>query len=89
MQLFLRDAASYAITGVERVVPGPTSAVARLYEAALRVLDIPRMPLFVPRASPGPPAAHVALLSPPAVILTGDVRDESAELRFVFVPAPQ
>jgi hypothetical protein len=84
MQLFVRDAASYGITGVERVVPGPTSAIARLYEAALRALDVPRIPLFVPRATAGTPMAQVALLTPPSVILSGDVREDTPELRFAL-----
>jgi tetratricopeptide (TPR) repeat protein len=85
MQLFLRDAASYGITGVERVVPGPTSAIARTYEAAMRILDAPRIPLFVPRAAAaGHPVAHVALLSPPSVILVGDVRQETTDLRLAL-----
>ncbi len=81
-QLFARDAASYAITGVERVVPGATSAVARLYEAAIRVLEIPRIPVFVPRTSSGDPAYQVALLQPPSVILTGDLRFDTTQVRF-------
>jgi hypothetical protein len=84
MQLFLRDAASYAITGVERVVPGPTSPMARLYEVAMRLLDLPRIPLFVPRATPAPPSGYVALLSPPSVVLTGDVRDDTTEVRLAL-----
>jgi hypothetical protein len=81
MQLFVRDAASYGITGVERVVPGPTSVIARLYEAAVRALDAPRIPLFVPRASAGTPVAHVALLTPPSVVLAGEVREDTPDLR--------
>jgi hypothetical protein len=81
-QLFARDAASYSVTGVERVVPGPTSAIARLYDVAVRVLDTPRIPLFVPRAGSGAPTWRVALLQPPSVILTGDVREENSEIRF-------
>ena len=84
MQLFVRDAASYGITGVERVLPGPSSAVARLYEASMRVLDAPRIPLFVPRTSASAPTAQVALLAPPSVILTGDVREETGALRFAL-----
>jgi tetratricopeptide (TPR) repeat protein len=84
MQLFVRDAASYGITGVERVVPGPTSVIARLYDAAMRALDAPRIPLFVPRTSAGTPASHVALLSPPSVILAGEVREDTPELRFAL-----
>ncbi len=84
MQLFVRDAASYGITGVERVVPGPTSAIARLYDAAMRALESPRIPLFVPRATAGTPVSHVAVLQPASVILAGDVREETPELRFAL-----
>jgi hypothetical protein len=83
MQLFVRDATSYGITGIERVVPGPTSPLGRLYEVAVRLLGVPRIPVFLTRA-PGSPESHVALLSPPSVILSGDVRDESAVLSFEF-----
>jgi tetratricopeptide (TPR) repeat protein len=82
MQLFVRDAASYGITGVERVEPGPSSAVSRIYEAAVRVLDVPRVPLFVIRSQASPVHSRAALLSPPSVILAGDVQIETAELRF-------
>jgi hypothetical protein len=79
----VRDAASYGISGIERVLPGPSSAIARLYDVAIRVLDVPRIPLFVARSTA---AASVesrgALLSPPSVILAGDVRQETATLRF-------
>ncbi len=84
MQLFARAAASYGITGVERVVPGASSAIARVYESAMRVLDVPRIPLFVMRASSGTPGSHVALLTPPSVILAGDVREDTAEVRFAL-----
>jgi tetratricopeptide (TPR) repeat protein len=86
MQLFVRDAASYAITGVERVVPGPTSAIAKLYESTIRALDAPRIPLFVPRSPSGSsrPMAQVAILSPPSVILMGDAREDTVELRYAL-----
>lgn len=88
MQVFVRDAASYAITGVERVVPGPASALAKLYEATIHALDAPRIPLFVPRmAAPGAPSrpsAQVAILSPPSVILTGDLREETPDMRYAL-----
>ena len=83
-QLFAREASSYGITGVERVVPGNSSVIARLYEVAMRVLEAPRIPLFVPRMTAGTPVAHVAVLSPPSVILAGDVREETTELRFAL-----
>jgi tetratricopeptide (TPR) repeat protein len=83
-QLFVREASSYGITGVDRVVPGSSSVIARLYEAAIRVLEAPRIPLFVPRGSTGAPLARVAVLSQPSVILAGDMRDETADIRFAL-----
>ncbi len=81
-QLFARDPASYGITGVERVLPGPSSPISRVYDAAMRLLGVPRIPLFVTRSAGGPLDANVALLSPPSVILAGDVRQDTVELRF-------
>jgi tetratricopeptide (TPR) repeat protein len=81
-QLFVRDPASYGITGVERVLPGPSSPLSRVYDAAMRLLGVARVPLFVPRSASGPLGAHAALLSPPSVILSGDVRQDTTDLRF-------
>ena len=83
MQLFVRDATSYGITGIERIVPGPTTPLGRLYDVAVRVLGVPRIPVFLTR-SRGLPEAHVALLSPPSVIFSGDVREETPALNFEF-----
>jgi tetratricopeptide (TPR) repeat protein len=87
MQLFVRDAASYSVTGIERIVPGATSPLGKLYEAAIRILDAPRIPLFVSRAAAGSssrPSASVAILSPPSVILAGDLREETLEMRYAL-----
>jgi tetratricopeptide (TPR) repeat protein len=84
MQLFLREAASYSITGIERVVPGPASLLARLLEVALRVLDSPRIPVFATRTDPGKPVVQAALLSPASVILSGSVLDDTPSLRYAL-----
>jgi tetratricopeptide (TPR) repeat protein len=84
MQLFVREAGAYGITGIERVVPGPTSPLGRLYDIAVRVLGVPRIPFFLTRSAGGPLESHVALLSPPSVILSGDVREETTALRYEF-----
>jgi tetratricopeptide (TPR) repeat protein len=81
-QVFLRDATSYGITGLERIVPGPTSPLSKLYDGVIRLLQAPRIPLFAPKSEAEPTRAHVALLSPPSVILTGDSRQDVAEVRF-------
>jgi hypothetical protein len=80
--LFARDPAIYSIGSLERVVPGPTSAVGRVYEMALRLLDVPRVPLYLTALTAAPPASQVALVSPPSVLLSGDVREEGSALRF-------
>jgi hypothetical protein len=100
--IFAKTAAAAGMTGLERVVPGPTSALSRLYEAALRLLDTPRFALFHDRTRLGRPRRGpsgtsevsfeddglplelgIALLATPAAVLSGDVREDSADLRWV------
>ena len=80
MWLFVRDAA-VRHPGVERVVQDPVD-VARLYKP--RCILAAQIPLFLSRSTAAAPSAHIALLSPPSVVLAGDVREESAELRFTL-----
>src|SRR5262249_2641242 len=76
---------------------GPTSALSRLYEAALRLLDTPRFALFHKRGSAMPRKGELAfdeegvplglttaLLTTPAAILSGDVREDSPDLRWIL-----
>ncbi len=79
--VFRRDPSTYGVTGLERVPAGAPTPLARTYAALARALGLLRTPLFQ-RRSAGPVTVSLALLSPPAVILSGDVRQESAELRF-------
>ncbi len=81
--VFAKDATSYGITGVSRIVPGGTSALSRLYETTMRILDTPRIPVFVTRPS-GALTTGVAVINPPSVLLTGEAREETPELRFVL-----
>lgn len=79
--VFRRDPSTYGVTGLERVPAGAPTPLARAYAALARSLGLLRTPLFQ-RRSAGPVTVSLALLSPPAVILSGDVRQESPELRF-------
>ncbi|MDB4992578.1 MAG: Exonuclease SbcC [Myxococcaceae bacterium] len=81
--LFFRDPASYGIAGIDHVTPGGPSPVSRLYEVAMRLLEAPKIPLYVRRAA-GNPAPSVALLSPAAAILSGDTSEETGHLRFAL-----
>jgi hypothetical protein len=78
--LFAKTPIAYAITGVERVTPGPASPLARLYEAALRVLGFPKLPLFY-RRTPERLISSVALTHPASALLTGDAHEDTLEAR--------
>ncbi len=56
-----RDPASYALTGVERVVPGGHSAIARIYELAVLLLGTPNVPLYARRPSAEPSEGSLRL----------------------------
>lgn len=78
--LFRRDPTHYALTGVERVQPGGATLLGEVYSIVMRVLGM-TTPLFY-RRDPSDPIASVALLSPPSVVLTGEVTSETPELRY-------
>jgi len=79
--VFRRDASTYGVTGLERVPLTSPTPLARVYSGAARALALTRTPLFQ-RRSAGAITVNLALLSPPAVILSGDVRHDTPELRF-------
>ncbi|MFO0571122.1 MAG: hypothetical protein U0263_36150 [Polyangiaceae bacterium] len=79
--VFRREPATYGVTGVERVPLNAPSPLARAYAGAARVLGLSRTPLFQ-RRSVGPITLGVALLTPPALIVSGEVARESPDLRY-------
>ena len=81
--LFAKPATAYRMTGLERVAPGPMWTLSRLYEVALRLLDMPRFSLFHRRGS-GPLTLTVALLQNPAAILGGEAREDGPDVRWML-----
>jgi tetratricopeptide (TPR) repeat protein len=79
--VFRRDASTYGVTGMERVSLSASTPLARVYAGAARALALTRTPLFQRRTA-GAITVNLALLSPPAVILSGEVRKDTPELRF-------
>src|SRR6202042_2023708 len=94
-----RDPASYTLTGVERITPGPQTPLARLYELASRLLGTPNVPLYArrrttnsnppsremnPLALPPALAGGVALLPALSAMILGDVREDSPALRYAL-----
>jgi hypothetical protein len=81
--LFAKTPIAYAITGVERIVPGGAGPLTRLFEAVIRVLGIPRVPLFHRRGPKGLEAS-VAVTHPASALVTGDIAEETVELRWAI-----
>lgn len=79
--VFRRDPSTYGVTGLERVSFSARTPLARTYAAIARALGLTKTPLFQ-RRSAGPITVSLALLSPPAVVLSGEVRQETPELCF-------
>lgn len=79
--VFRRDPSTYGVTGLERVPIGAPTPLGRAYSSAARTLGLPRTPLFQ-RRSAGSVTLSVALLSPPAVIVSGEATRDSSELAY-------
>jgi lipopolysaccharide biosynthesis regulator YciM len=79
--MFRRDPSSYGVTGLERVSPTSPTPLARQFAAASRLLGMTRTPLFQRKGNDSI-TIEIALLSSPALLLTGDVKNESALLGY-------
>ncbi|MEP7125827.1 MAG: hypothetical protein ABJE95_33155, partial [Byssovorax sp.] len=81
--LYRRDVAHYQLTGVARVQPGATTVLGDVFGTVSRFLGQARTALFHQRSAAAP-SAQIALLSPPAIVLAGDIREETPELRYLL-----
>lgn len=81
--LFAKSPQTYGMATLERIVPGPSTTLSRLFDAALKLLDTPRFSLLHKRAT-GPLQLTVALVAPPAAILIGDAKDDSRDVRWML-----
>ena len=81
--LFAKSPQTYGMATLERIVPGPSTTLSRLFEASLRLLDVPRFSLLHRRAT-GPLQLTVALVAPPAAILVGDAKEDSRDVRWML-----
>jgi hypothetical protein len=79
--IFRRDASTYGVTGLERIQPGAATPLARACSEVARLLGTSRSPCFQ-RKSAGAVTVSAALLTPPAVIVSGDAQSVDAELLF-------
>jgi hypothetical protein len=79
--VFRRDPTAYGVTGLERVPLNAPTSLGRAYAITARALGMSKTPLFL-RRTLAAPSVSVALMSPPAVIVSGEVTQESNELRY-------
>ena len=84
--VLLRTLLAPAVGVLERVVPGPSSQLGRILELSIRLLDIPRTPVFWARRTERAeaPVYRVTLGSPPAGVVGGSSQDDTAALRFAL-----
>ncbi len=84
--VLLRTLLAPAVGVLERVVPGPSSQLGRILELSIRLLDIPRTPVFWARRTERaePPVYRVTLGSPPAGVVGGSSQEDTAALRFAL-----
>jgi hypothetical protein len=81
--VFATEGHAKELRGADRIVAGAASPIARLYEATVRLLDIPRIPLYV-RRGPEPLTGRVILTCPPSVLLTGFPNEDNPDVRFAL-----
>ncbi len=93
--LYRRDVGQYQLTGVARVQPTGGTMLGEVFGVVARFLGQARTVLFHQRSAAsgaaGPPSVpgvapsyKIALLSPPAIVMSGDVREETPELRYLL-----
>jgi hypothetical protein len=80
--LFKKDMPHYGLSGLERVQPNAPTLIGETYGRIVRLFGY--RPSLFHRRNGGELEAQVGLLVPPAVILNGEVREETAELRYLL-----
>lgn len=80
-QLFRRDLMAYGYSGAQRIPLGSRAPAGRIYTLLARLLGLTQIPLFHSPSS-RKLSWTIALLAPPAVLLSGDAQEENAELRY-------
>ena len=81
--LHKKDLGFYGVTGLERVPLNTPTPLGELYSGAARILGMTRTAVFR-QSGQDDISMQVALLTPPAVIVAGEVHYQSTQLAFHF-----
>ncbi|WP_437634501.1 hypothetical protein [Sorangium sp. So ce854] len=85
--LYRRDAGQAGLVPSERVQPTSPTLLGEIYGVVAGHLGLLRTALYHQRApspAPSPPEGQVVRVNPPAVLLRGDVREDTPELRYLL-----
>ncbi|WP_437957804.1 hypothetical protein WME76_41970 [Sorangium sp. So ce119] len=85
--LYRRDAGQSGLVASERVQPTSPTLLGELYGVVAGHLGLLRTALYHQRASspaPSSPEGQVVRVNPPAVLLRGEVREDTPELRYLL-----
>ena len=82
-EIFLREPTNLPGTKLGKTTAEPLAHIFRLWQIATKLLSLPKASLFAnPR--PGAAAATVRIASPPAIVLSGELRGDTPELRYAL-----
>ncbi|WP_437278424.1 hypothetical protein WME90_45625 [Sorangium sp. So ce375] len=85
--LYRRDAGQAGLVASERIQPTSPTLLGEIYGVMAAHLGLLRTALFhqrAPSTAPSPPEGQVIRVNPPALLLRGDVREDTPELRYLL-----
>jgi hypothetical protein len=85
--LYRRDAGQSGLVPSERIQPTSPTLLGEIYGVMAAHLGLLRTALFHQRAplpAPSPPEGQIIRVNPPAVLLRGEVREDTPELRYLL-----
>ncbi|WP_437779676.1 hypothetical protein [Sorangium sp. So ce1097] len=85
--LYRRDAGQAGLVPSERVQPTSPTLLGEIYGVVAGHLGLLRTALYHQRAAspaPSPPEGQVVRVNPPAVLLRGEIREDTPELRYLL-----
>jgi len=82
--VFLRNLPHEDPNLMHRVVPGPASSIGKVLDLSMKLLGLPKIPVFVKVVPDGDRGFGVSLRSPVAALLTGQRFEDSSETRWLL-----
>lgn len=87
---YRREPSHYGLSGAIRVQPNASTSLGEAYGSVIRVFSATRTPLYHRRSAPthggigAPLSIQIALLTPPAMLVVGDVLKDNTEVHYLL-----